>query len=335
MEQNRKNLLKDLSERRGGKVLVYVTGDRPNLETVIHSEVVDKFLQHLDKIGNVKKIILVLHSKGGDITAAWSLTNLLRSFCDEFEVIIPARAHSAATLISLGAEKIIMTKQATLSPIDPSINTPLNPQIPNAPPGVNMPVSVEVINGFLQLIEKEFKITGEEQKSEIMLNLMEKVHPLVLGNVYRTRNYIRMLAKKLLEKHLQDSAQVEKIINFLCSESSSHDYTINRKEARDFLGLNIEKPDQEFYDNSIKPLYQDIQKELLLNEPFSPVNVGKLEQEEPYEFRRGLIQSLELGTDVFISKGTIIKRQIQTPQGLQIQMTDNRSFEGWREEYEL
>ena len=299
MERNRKNLLKDLSKRRGGKVLVYVTGDRPNLETVIHSEVVDKFLQHLDRIGNVKKIILVLHSKGGDITAAWSLTNLLRSFCDELEVIIPARAHSAATLISLGAERIIMT------------------------------------NGFLQLIEKEFKITGEEQKSEIMLKLMEKVHPLVLGNVYRTRNYIRILAKKLLEKHLQDSTQVDKIINFLCSESSSHDYTINRKEARDFLGLNIEKPDQDFYDSSIKPLYQDIQKELLLNEPFTPVNVGKLEQEQPYEFRRGLIQSLELGTDVFISKGTIIKRQIQTPQGLQLQMTDNISFEGWREEYEL
>jgi hypothetical protein len=32
--------------------------------------------------------------------------------------------------------------------------------------------------------------------------------------------------------------------------------------------------------------------------------------------------------------GTIIKRQIQTPQGFQIQMIDNRSFEGWKEEYE-
>ena len=100
------------------------------------------------------------------------------------------------------------------------------------------------------------------------------------------------------------------------------------------MGLNIEKPDQDFYDNSIKPLYQDIQKELLLNEPFTPINVGKLEQEEPYEFRRALIQSLELGTDVFISMGTIIKRQIQTPQGFQIQMIDNRSFEGWKEESE-
>lgn len=43
-------------------------------------------------------------------------------YCDELQVIIPHKAHSAGTIISLVANEIIMIKQATLSPIDSSIN---------------------------------------------------------------------------------------------------------------------------------------------------------------------------------------------------------------------
>lgn len=58
----------------------------------------------------------------------------LPQFCSEFEVIIPHKCHSTGTLIALGANKIVMTKQATLGPIDPSVNTPLNPHVEGAPP---------------------------------------------------------------------------------------------------------------------------------------------------------------------------------------------------------
>ena len=52
---------------------------------------------------------------------------MIRLFCDEFEVIVPSKAHSTATLICLGADRVVMTKQATLGPIDPGINDPPNP----------------------------------------------------------------------------------------------------------------------------------------------------------------------------------------------------------------
>ena len=32
-------------------------------------------------------------------------------------------------MMSIGADKIVMTKQAVLGPIDPSVNSPLNPQV--------------------------------------------------------------------------------------------------------------------------------------------------------------------------------------------------------------
>lgn len=219
MFKDRITLYQEIEKRRESKLLVYVTGDRPGFETQIHPEILDYFIDHLDRIGKPKKISLLLYTRGGNTLGAWSLVNLIRQFCDDFEVIIPAKAHSAGTLISLGANTIIMTKQATLGPIDPSLNSPLNPQNPLAPqnPTARVPVSVESIKGYFQLAQDDLKINDEENLKDIMINLSNQVHPLVLGDVYRSRTQIQMLAKKLLLKQINNSEKIEKIIAFLCS----------------------------------------------------------------------------------------------------------------------
>jgi hypothetical protein len=183
MFKDRITLYQEIEKRRESKLLVYVTGDRPGFETQIHPEILDYFIDHLDRIGKPKKISLLLYTRGGNTLGAWSLVNLIRQFCDDFEVIIPAKAHSAGTLISLGANTIIMTKQATLGPIDPSLNSPLNPQNPLAPqnPTARVPVSVESIKGYFQLAQDDLKINDEENLKDIMINLSNQVHPLVLG----------------------------------------------------------------------------------------------------------------------------------------------------------
>ena len=130
MYADRIPLVQNLERLRDSKVLVYVTGDRPGMETQIHSEALDYFADHLDTFGLPRRISLYLYSRGGETLAGWSIVNLVRHFCDEFEVIVPSKARSTATLMALGANKIIMTKQATLGPIDPSVNSPFNPQLP-------------------------------------------------------------------------------------------------------------------------------------------------------------------------------------------------------------
>ena len=80
-------------------------GDRAGLETQIHTEILDFFIEHLDKIGTVPKISLVLYTRGGQTLAGWSIANLMLQFCEEFEVIIPSKCHSAGTLITLGANQ--------------------------------------------------------------------------------------------------------------------------------------------------------------------------------------------------------------------------------------
>lgn len=332
MIQQRLDLYKQLEEKRNSKLLVYFTSTRQGLETQIANDILPLFTEHLDKIGDTEKISLLLYTNGGNTLTAWSLVNLIRSFCKKFEVIIPSNCFSSGTLISLGADNIVMTKQAMLGPIDPSVNGPLNPGIPGInDPNIKVPVSVEYVNAYLEMAKNDFGITDQDNLTQIMLNLSEKIHPLTLGQVYKSKSQIQMLAKKLLSWQKFTPEKEEIIIKFLCSDSGSHDYSIRRKEAIESLGLNVEKPDMELY-VMIKSIFDNISSEMELESPFNPLVFGGASPQVPYEFRRVLIESNVYGTDVFLSQGEILKQQLNTPQGLQTMVNDSRIFEGWKHE---
>lgn len=331
MFQDRNSIYEKIEKKRDSKIIVYITGDRPGLETQIHTEVLDYFVNHLDKIGVVKKISLYLYTRGGNTLAAWSIVNLLRQFCDDLEILIPSKCHSSGTIMSLGANRIIMTKQATLGPIDPSITTPLNPHIDGAPPDAKVPVSVEAIKGYIELAKEELQIKDDSNLTQIFLKLSEKVHPLVLGEVYRSQSQIKMLAKKLLSNQLNNEEKINNVINFLCSDSGSHDYTINRREATNELGLVIENPDDELY-SLIKEIYDNIQSELKLTETYDPNQMLGQEQTIDYKLKRGLVESITGGSNYFSTEGTLSKTVINGPTGQQNAIHDNRTFDGWRHE---
>lgn len=332
MKDKRRELYIELEQMRDSKVLSYFTSTRQGMETVIASDAVDLFAEQLDAIGPTKRISLFLYTTGGSTSASWNITNLLLMFCDELEVIVPSLARSGGTLICLGAKQIIMTKQATLGPIDPSINLPLNPQIPNAGPQARAPVSVEAIRGYLELAKNEMGIRDDIGLSNVLIKLSDMVHPLVLGEAMRIRSQIQMLAEKLLKEHVKDSETVKNIISFLCSDSGSHDYTINRREAHE-LGLDIVKPSQEEY-LTIKALYSDIRNEMLMNTPYDPKTILGTNTFVDYAYKRASIESLHGGSDYFISEGKLTRIQVQNQPGTppQIAVSDQRTFEGWKHE---
>lgn len=67
---------------------------------------------------------LLMHSPGGDPTAADSLVRYMRAKFDDVRVIVPVAAMSAATMWALSADRIVMGKQSQLGPIDPQLQTP-------------------------------------------------------------------------------------------------------------------------------------------------------------------------------------------------------------------
>lgn len=327
----RKLIFQEIETMRESSVISFITGDRRGLETKIASEIIDIFVENLDEIGPTKKISLILHTNGGDTAAAWRLVNLLHIYCDELEVIVISKALSAGTLISLGANKIVMTKQAVLGPIDPSIDHPLNPVVPTMPQ-MKAPVSVEAVRGYLDAAN-ELGIRDGKDLAQLLVDLSNKVHPLVLGQIFRSKSQIRFLAKKLLKRQVKDDEKMKEIIDFLCAESGSHDYTINRREARE-LGLAIENPSMKFY-VLLRKIHLSYVEELKLLEPYNPIGMLGTDQTLDYALPRAVIESAKTGCHQFISHGTLNKlmMQVQVPGMPPIQqqsIQDNRKFEGWR-----
>ena len=330
---SRKQLLREVEKERESNVILYVTGDRQGLETQIGHDVIDLFVDHLDSIGPVKKISLILYTSGGNTSAAWNLVNLIHMFCDDFEVIAPGKCRSAGTLISLGANRIVMTKQATLGPIDPTLQHPLGPAIPGAPnPEARAGVSVEAVYGYLDAI-RDRKEAQEAIEAQALLDLSNKVHPLVLGQIFRSRQQIRDLAQRLLSRQNIEARKSEQIIDFLCSESGSHDYTINRREA-EHLGLQIEKCTETLY-QVLRKVQESFSAQMELRKPYD-INTLAVSGSKSYEFTRAVIESPKHGAHHFITAGEVETTEfVQRPQGgppaKQIAIRDQRKFDGWRE----
>ena len=328
---DRKKLYQQIERDRDTKVLAFITSNRANMETMIAQDCIDPFVDLLEQVGPTRQISLILHTNGGQTLAAWRLVNLIRIFCDELEVLIPSHALSAGTLIAIGADRVVMTKQAALGPIDPSINNPLNPQTTIRGQAVQVPVSVESVRGYLNAAREELQIKGEQALTSVLLNLTTHIHPLVLGEIFRSQAQIRYLANKLLPRQVSNPDQIKSVIDFLCADSGSHDYTINRREASE-LGLSVEKPNDALY-KLLRKINLSYTEELALLKPYSAQAVlHNVEINEPvsYSITRGLVEGTGGGCYGFVSEGTLKKVPIQTGQGSQEAVKDDRTFEGWK-----
>jgi len=327
--------IKEIEERRNSKLICYITGDRGGFETGITKDVINLFYEHLLLIGNVENIDLLIYSTGGDTLAAFAIVKHLREFCEKFSVLIPYKALSAATLIAIGADEIYMTKLGELSPVDSSVTTPYNPTMPNQPPNEPLkflPVNMEEVTGYINLAKHKVGLKEEISLNSILQTLSQRIHPLSLGSVYRAREQVGMLAKKLLEYHLKDENDLKTIINTLTKDLYSHDYLFTRSEVKESLKLNVIETDIEL-EKLVWELYKLYTNELELDKPFSPEVFLGSENNKIGDFKRVYLESIKR-TDIYITKKRIKRTQIQLP-GVptpQSAFQEELIFQGWTTE---
>ncbi|MGB8684246.1 MAG: hypothetical protein WCD12_15270 [Candidatus Binatus sp.] len=284
-KEQRIQLIKALeNERKGRLVIAYVTSTRIGHELQMGDDILPRLFHHLElgkKSGQTKKgVDLFIHSNGGSGTVPWRIVNLIREYTDSFAVLIPHHAFSAATLVSLGADSIVMHKMGLLGPIDPSVTTPFNPPNPQSP-GQLVPISVEDVSAYFTFVKEEVGIQHEDELVQALIALTEKIPPLALGTVQRTHNQSRMLAGKLLRKHMllpTQSHEIETIIENLKSNFYYHGHPINRYEARVDLKLKVEFAEGALED-AMWNLYESYEEELKLNERFNPLHELELYQQ--------------------------------------------------------
>ncbi len=271
----REDLIQKIEDLRQSKLITYITGDRNGpLGARIAMDVIPIFSQQLRKIGKVPQIDLFLYSVGGDTMVPWRLVSMIREYADKFNVLIPYKAHSSASMISLGADEIVMSDLSELSPIDPSTSNVFNPSDPQNTQ-IKVPISVEDVMAYFDLAKVKIGIKGEKELAEIFKKFMEsnpQIHPLALGNVNRVHNLIRLLAKKLLKSHQKPmpESEINQIVDYLTEKLYSHQYFIGRKEAKEELGMkNVVYAEKELSD-LMTELFAEYQKEMELNIPWTP-----------------------------------------------------------------
>ncbi len=197
------------------------------------------------------------------------IVKLIRNHCDSFEVLVPYKAHSAGTLICLGADTIVMGKLGELTPVDPTTGHPFNPQNPTNPQQ-RLEVSVEDLNSYLLFAKEKAEVKSEQMIDAYKL-LADKLHPLSIGNAYRAYRMARLLTERLLWLHMdkkKDDERIKKIVKEITGDITIHAYPIDRDEASD-LGLNVEKANDTL-DKTMRELYAAYATEMKLGQPFHP-----------------------------------------------------------------
>lgn len=325
----RKELISKIESTRNSKVIAYVTSDRKGLSGNIAGDAVSIIHRHILALpeNDRTKLDLFLYSRGGDSDTPWSIVSMLREYSAEgsFSVLIPYRAHSAATVIALGADEIVMTKKGELGPIDITISSgPYNPRETGS--GQPLPISVEDVMGYFRLLDK----IGCERSDEKLVGfgrLTENVNPLVLGTVNRLLEQTQLVALRLLGTRAQPFPEEKNrvIVQRLSSEIYSHRHTISRTEALSHLELDqVVKAEDQGIDSDLWALYEAYRDIFEFDTPFSPEEYLISENEEDSVWENLPIACVESHARIDIFRQDIhVKRLRQIPPQLSLQVSPN------------
>ncbi|MDP3794983.1 MAG: hypothetical protein Q8R13_03580 [bacterium] len=336
-------LIKEIEAARGARVITYITSDRQGpVNARIAMDVIPVLGRTLARGGKTERLDLFLYSAGGDTMVPWRLVSMLREYCDVLAVLVPYKAHSAATMVALGADEIVMSNLSELSPIDPSTANVFNPSDPQNPQN-RIPISVEDVMAYFDLAKNKFGIKDESQLAHIFGKFIDanpQIHPLALGNINRIHNLIRILARRLLKSHNTAiaGAEIEKIVDDFTEKLYSHQYFIGRKEAREDLGLHFVRFADGALADRMTELYEAYKAEMALDTLWNPENeLGEARSSNKKDYSIAFIETAERSSRFELSieyKRSNVNVVQQTPQGpVQIpqeQVVWRVVSQGWR-----
>jgi len=321
---DKKSLLQKIEEARKSRVITYLTNDRQGpMNARIAMDIIPIFSKQLRQIGKTEKIDLFLYSSGGDTMVPWRLVSMIREYCDIFSVLIPYKAHSSATMISLGADEIVMSDLSEISPIDPSTVNFFNPIDPQNPQN-KIPISVEDVMAYFDLAKNKFGIKSDQELTAIFNKFVEsnpQIHPLALGNINRTHNLIRMLAKRLLKSHkspMKDD-EIDKVVDYFTEKLYSHQYFVGRKEAKEDLNVKSVVYADENLSKLMTDLFDIYKDEMELGKQWNPENelgINTVQHKKDYKIAYVETKEVESYYNLSIEyKKQQVNIVQQTPQG--------------------
>ena len=270
--RNRAKLYKELEAHRKRPLIVYVTSPRLKAEGCMSSDAIPEIHLQLESLSpGTESLDLLLVSHGGDPTVAWRIVSLFRERVEKFNVLVPQAAYSAATLVALGADSIVMHPNGNLGPTDPQVSAPG----PGGPGGSGDDISFgsEDLAAFLRFAKDEVGLTDQAQLGKAFGKFSDAVGAVGVGVAARGAQLSLSMGEKLLLLHMTDDSEKQKaktIAETLTKDFFHHGYPVSRTEAKN-IGLPIIEDDKA--ESLIWEIWQDIARELQVREPFLALKV--------------------------------------------------------------
>jgi hypothetical protein len=235
------NLIPEIEKMRESRIIVFFCVKS------IGSKAVYKLHRILGKLDNIPNLDFFIESGGGDIDATAKIVKLLRSNCKKLGVIVPFYCKSAATLVAITADELIMCKSGELGPVDTVVKDPTT----------DMWIPAHSIKEALAFIE-------ETEDPLVKLSMADKLPPLLLGAFRDAQNagkqYVEEAFARLGDK--KDHALETFTTKFL-----SHGYPIDRDMCKE-EGLNVIFPERGLEKKicDLHAIYVDLMLELKTDE---------------------------------------------------------------------
>ena len=232
----RRALYQELSSKRKRPLITYVTSIRPNLSCQMIGDAISSIIEQIEKVPKEnKEIDFLIISNGGDPITALRIMSLLRERFSKIAVLLPYVAYSAATVLSLGADQIVMHPYSNLGPVDPQLTVAHSNE-----KGVQerLQFSSEDLRNYIDFIKDDVGITDQQHLVTSIEPLLKDVGTLPIGRAKRGQQLSLTLSEKMLSWHIKDNQKAKTIARALNSSYYHHGYAVDRREAKN-IGLPI------------------------------------------------------------------------------------------------
>jgi hypothetical protein len=311
---HRKHLIELLEIERASRVLTYVTSDRQPASAQIGEDALRPIFDVLATIGHADKLDLFIYSRGGALEVPWRIASALREASNGWDILVPFRANSAATLLALGADRIVLGRHGELGPIDPILN--VTKAGPNESTPTQDTINVEDVMAYLRFAREEAGLSDQDALASSLKTLTDRLDAVGLGSVYRTRTHIRDVARRMLTSRKEGLTEraIDTIIETLAEKVYAHGHAIGFGEAKE-IGLSVERPSPRVEDLMWELLeaYEDQMKMRHLLDPIAAVA-----NTDPYS-EEVTIAAVESSDSGFQFDGTIeVRAKRQIPANLNV-----------------
>lgn len=269
----RVELYRHIEDVRKRPLVTYVTSTRAGADGRIAGDAVHEFALQLQALpAETKAIDLLIVSNGGDPTVAWRVVSLIRERVDSFSVLVPAGAFSAATLIALGANTIVLHPNGNLGPVDPQLHVQRRSSQDGQATSIDF--GSEDLSAFLTFARETVGLTDQQHLTQVFAKFCDEVGAVPIGVAARSAQLSLSMAEKLLRMHMSESGQEQRaktIAEKLSREFYHHGYALSRSEAKE-IGLPVEDADPQFCE-LLWRVWLDFVYDLELRVPFHPLMV--------------------------------------------------------------